>query len=61
MLRTVEDGSRNCTTCFTGNDPAPVPSRFQKIGFDSRKYWHVNFATKMNRWSFFEHFCSFFA
>jgi amidophosphoribosyltransferase len=33
MLCTVEDGSRYCTACFTGDYPGPVPVGFQKIGF----------------------------
>jgi amidophosphoribosyltransferase len=33
MLRTVEDGSRYCTACFTGDYPGPVPLGFRKIGF----------------------------
>ena len=33
MLRTVDDGSRYCTACFTGDYSAPVPTGFQKIGF----------------------------
>ena len=33
MLRTVEDGSRYCTACFTGDYPGPVPVGFHKIGF----------------------------
>jgi len=33
MLRTVEDGSRYCTACFTGDYPGPVPVGFKKIGF----------------------------
>jgi amidophosphoribosyltransferase len=33
MLRTVDDGSRYCTACFTGDYPGPVPVGFQKIGF----------------------------
>jgi len=33
MLRTVEDGSKYCTACFTGAYPGPVPIGFQKIGF----------------------------
>jgi len=33
MLRTVDDGSKYCTACFTGDYPAPVPVGFQKIGF----------------------------
>jgi len=33
MPRVVEDGSRYCIACFTGDYPGPVPVGFQKIGF----------------------------
>lgn len=33
MLQTVDDGSRYCTACFTGDYPTPVPKKFDKFDF----------------------------
>jgi len=33
MLQTVDDGSRYCTACFTGDYPTPVPENFDKYKF----------------------------
>ncbi|HNR51142.1 MAG TPA: amidophosphoribosyltransferase [Deltaproteobacteria bacterium] len=33
LLKTVEDGSRYCTACFTGDYPTDVPAGYDKYGF----------------------------
>lgn len=33
LLKTVDDGSRYCTACFTGDYPTTVPAGYDKYGF----------------------------